>query len=236
MPSILIVDDDHEIRALLQRFFEKHDYEVGLAESANAMDARLAQRRYDLVILDVMLPGEDGLSLCRRLRATSNVSIIMVTGVTEATDKVVGLEMGADDYVTKPFDARELLARVRSVLRRRADAPGPAVENDRPVLCFDQWALDLTRRELRAADTTLIPLSGGEFDLLVVLAEHPQRVLSRDQLIDLARGPAHEAFDRSIDVQISRLRRKIEVDASDPQIIRTIRNGGYMFTAEVARR
>lgn len=235
MQSILIVDDDEEIRALLQQFLKKNGYDVVTAASGIEMDKCMKERTYDLVVVDVMLPGEDGFSLCARLRATSRVSIIMVTGVSETTDRIVGLELGADDYLSKPFDARELLARIRAVLRRAGNSRNDVKSNGRPVLRFAGWQLDVTRRELRAPDKTLIPLSGGEFELLVVFAEHPQRVLSREQLIDMARGPMHDAFDRSIDVQVSRLRRKIESDPSNPEIIRTIRNGGYMFTVTVER-
>jgi two-component system OmpR family response regulator len=199
------------------------------------MDARLAVRPYDLAVLDVMLPGEDGLSLCKRLRATSKIPIIMVTGMGETTDRIVGLELGADDYLAKPFDARELLARVRAVLRRSSHGRQDDPVGSRPALRFGGWQLDVARRELRSPDMTLIPLSGGEFDLLLVFAEHPRRLLSREQLIDLARGPMHDAFDRSIDVQVSRLRRKIETDATGSEMIRTVRNGGYMFTATVER-
>src|SRR6185437_15438939 len=233
MQSILIVDDDEDIRSLLRRLLEKHGYEVGTAASGNAMDACLAARSYDLAILDVMLPGEDGLSLCKRLRETSKISIIMVTGIGEATDRIVGLELGADDYLAKPFDARELLARIRAVLRRSSQIRRDDTVGSRPSLCFAGWRLDVARRELRSPDMTLVPLSGGEFDLLLVFAEHPQRLLSREQLIDLARGPMHEALDRSIDVQVSRLRRKIETNAANSEMIRTVRNGGYIFTAAV---
>jgi two-component system OmpR family response regulator len=160
----------------------------------------------------------------------------MVTGVVEATDRIVGLELGADDYVTKPFDARELLARVRAVLRRSEVAPHkPPASSLAPMLCFSGWRLDVMRRELRSSDFTLTPLSGGEFELLVAFVQHPQRILTREQLIDMSRGPAHDAFDRSIDVQVSRLRRKIEEDPSDPEIIRTVRNVGYLFASTVER-
>ena len=236
MASILIVDDDHVILSLLQRFLVKSGYDVDTAESAVAMDQRMSRHEYDLVVLDVMLPGEDGLSICRRLRSASGVAIIMVTGVTEPTDRVVGLELGADDYVAKPFNARELLARIRAVLRRKV-AQGPIDSrafNDEVV--FAGWTLDRGRRELRSSDQTLISLSGGEYDLLVTFTEHPQRVLTRDQLIDMSRGPATDKFDRSIDVQVSRLRRKIEPDAKSPELIRTVRNGGYMFAVDVVRR
>ena len=235
MQSILIVDDDQDIRALLQQFLEKHGYSVGLAASGVAMDARLVERAYDLVLLDVMLPGEDGLSLCKRLRATSKVSIIMVTGVGTTTDRIVGLEIGADDYLVKPLDARELLARVRAVLRRSTQDRRTECAGRSHSFRFGGWLLDVARRELRSPDKTLIPLSGGEFDLLLAFAEHPQHLLSREQLIDFARGPHHSAIDRSIDVQVSRLRRKIEFDGSSAEMIRTVRNGGYIFTVAVER-
>lgn len=231
MQRILIVDDDDEIRALLRRFLMNHGFGAETAASGTEMDARLATTTFDLIILDVMLPDEDGFSLCRRLRANHKVPIIMLTGATETTDRIVGLELGADDYVTKPFDARELLARIRAVFRRSAGS-GKA-ENANLALTFSGWRLDIIRRELRSSDHTLTPLSGGEFALLVTFAQHPQRVLTREQLIDLSRGRGYEAFDRSIDVQVSRLRRKIEEDPSDPELIRTVRNVGYIFAAKV---
>jgi two-component system OmpR family response regulator len=183
-----------------------------------------------------MLPREDGFSLCQRLRATSRVPIIMLTAVTDHTDRTVGLELGADDYVTKPFDQRELLARVKAVLRRTAETPAAAVLSDiRPIMSFGDWRLDVARRELRSASNTLVLLSGGEFDLLLAFVEHPQRVLTRDQLLDFARGPAHAAYDRSIDTLVSRLRHKLEADSKVPSVIRTVRNGGYVFEAKVTR-
>jgi len=235
MQRLLIVDDDEEIRSLLQRFFQRSGFETDTAASGAEMDARLARGRYDLVILDVMLPDEDGFSLCKRLHAAGGTAIIMVTGVVESTDRIVGLELGADDYVTKPFDARELLARVRAVLRRAEASSTAMAPGASPTYRFSGWRLDIVRRELRSSDHTLTPLSGAEFELLVVFAQHPRRVLTREQLIDMARGPRHEAFDRSIDVQVSRLRRKIEEDPGDPEIIRTVRNVGYMFNATVER-
>ncbi|QDE37727.1 response regulator [Luteibacter pinisoli] len=235
MQRLLIVDDDEEIRSLLQRFFQRNGFETDTAASGKELDTRFAKSSYDLVILDVMLPDEDGFSLCKRIRAAGRTAIIMVTGVVEATDRIVGLEIGADDYVTKPFDARELLARVRAVLRRSHAPSLKAAGDHSPTLCFSGWRLDIVRRELRSSDFTLTPLSGGEFELLVAFAQHPQRILTREQLIDMSRGPAHEAFDRSIDVQVSRLRRKIEEDPGDPEIIRTVRNVGYIFNARVER-
>jgi two-component system OmpR family response regulator len=201
------------------------------------MFAALEKGTVDLVILDVMLQHEDGFSLCRRLRAASSVPVIMLTALADHTDRVVGLELGADDYLTKPFDQRELLARVKAVLRRvGASAFNPKSDAARPVLCFAGWRLDTVRRELRSADDSLVVLSGGEFDLLVTFLEHPRRTLSREQLIDLARGSMHIAFDRSIDVQVSRLRYKLEQDPRNPSLIRTIRNAGYIFLPEVTRR
>ncbi|KJV36258.1 response regulator [Luteibacter yeojuensis] len=233
MPRILIVDDDDDIRALLSRFLEKHGFDVEGCASGAEMDARLARSGFQLIILDVMLPDEDGFSICRRIREAQQTPVIMLTGVAETTDRIVGLELGADDYVTKPFDARELLARVRAVIRRTSASPKTAEPGF--VLRFSGWSLDILKRELRSSDHTLTPLSTGEFDLLVTFAQHPQRVLTREQLIDLARGRYHDAFDRSIDVQVSRLRRKIEEDPSDPDIIRTVRNVGYIFSTQVQR-
>jgi two-component system, OmpR family, response regulator len=233
MQRILIVDDDDEISALLRQFLLNHGFGADTAASGAEMDARLSSCAYDLIILDVMLPDEDGFSVCRRLRASHRMPIVMLTGAAETTDRIVGLELGADDYVTKPFDARELLARIRAVFRRSLGSPRQASESH--TLRFGGWRLDILKRELRSSDHTLTPLSGGEFDLLVTFAQHPQRVLTREQLIDLSRGRGYEAFDRSIDVQVSRLRRKIEEDPSDPEIIRTVRNVGYLFATTVER-
>ena len=237
MAHLLLVDDDEDILALLAVFFRKHGHTVAVAADGKAMFAALERETVDLLILDVMLQHEDGFSLCRRLRVSSNVPIIMLTAMADHTDRVVGLELGADDYLTKPFDQRELLARVKTVLRRvSVSASNPKPDETRPVLCFAGWRLDVVRRELRSADNGLVFLSGGEFDLLLAFAEHPRRTLSREQLIDLARGSAHVAFDRSIDVQVSRLRYKLEQDPRNPELIRTIRNAGYLFLPEVTRR
>ena len=236
MPHILLVDDDDDILTLLSGFFRKHGHAVTTATGGAAMFEALERQPSDIVILDVMLQDEDGFSLCRRLRATSRVPVIMLTAMADHTDRVVGLEIGADDYVTKPFDQRELLARVKAVLRRTAElAAAPIPSETRPALCFAGWRLDVARRELRSADNALLLLSGGEFDLLLAFAEHPQRVLTRDQLLDFARGLSHAAYDRSIDVQVSRLRHKLEDDPKNPSIIRTVRNGGYIFAPEVTR-
>jgi two-component system OmpR family response regulator len=236
VPHLLIVDDDEDILSLLTQFFGKHSHPVTVAADGAAMFAALQEHPVDLVILDLMLRGEDGLSLCRQLRATSHVPIIMLTAMADHTDRVVGLEVGADDYLTKPFDQRELLARVKAVLRRTAARGAPATPAEtRPALCFANWRLDVTRRELRSEDDTLVILSGGEFDLLLAFTEHPQRVLTRDQLLDLSRGASHAAYDRSIDVQVSRLRYKLETDPKNPALIRTVRNGGYLFVPKVTR-
>lgn len=236
MPHLLVVDDDEDILSLLTAFFRKHGHLVSVAADGNSMFAALERQTIDLVILDVMLKNEDGFTLCQQVRSKSRVPIIMLTALGEHTDRVVGLEIGADDYLTKPFDQRELLARVKAVLRRTGEMPAaPTRSETRPVLCFAGWRLDVARRELRSAGDELVLLSGSEFDLLLAFAEHPQRVLTRDQLIDLARGSAHIAYDRSIDVQVSRIRYKLEDDPKSPALIRTVRNVGYIFSAGVTR-
>jgi two-component system OmpR family response regulator len=235
-PHILIVDDDREIRDLLARFLDKHGLRVSTAAEGREMQRVLDGSRIDLIVLDLMLPGEDGLTLCRNLRAKSRTPIIMLTAMGEETDRIVGLEMGADDYLAKPFNPRELLARIKAVLRRAAQPPAAVSVEGGVVLEFADWTLNPDRRELRRRDGTLVPLSGGEYELLVAFATHPGRVLSRDQLLDLARGRDAQPFDRSIDVQVSRLRRKIEAEPQDPRLIKTVRNGGYTFTPKVGRR
>jgi len=237
VPHLLLVDDDEDILSLLAAFFRKHSHTVSVAADGKGMFAALEKGTVDLVILDVMLQHEDGFSLCRRLRAASSVPVIMLTALADHTDRVVGLELGADDYLTKPFDQRELLARVKAILRRvgTVSAFHPRPDGTRPVLSFAGWRLDIAQRELRSADNSLVILSGGEFELLLTFLEHPRRTLSREQLIDLARGSTHIAFDRSIDVQVSRLRSKLEQDPRNPSLIRTIRGTGYMFLPEVTR-
>jgi two-component system OmpR family response regulator len=233
-PHILIVDDHREIRDLVSRALVKEGFRVSAAADGRAMRKVLADGRIDLILLDLMLPGEDGLSLCRTLRAESDIPVIMLTAKGDEIDRVVGLEMGADDYLPKPFGSRELIARIRAVLRRghRNDRP----EHKKPVhYRFDRWRLDAAARELLRDDGVTVPLSTGEYDLLMAFVERPQRVLSRDQLLDLARGRAASTFDRSIDTQVSRLRRKIERDPADPKIIKTVWGGGYSFTAAVSQ-
>ncbi len=234
---ILIVDDDREIRDLLSRFLVKHGYRVSTAGDGREMRRQLADSRIDLIVLDVMLPGETGLTLCGQIRATSKVPIVMLTAVAEDTDRIIGLELGADDYLAKPFNPRELLARIRAVMRRveERDTAVPSDGEVAPVLSFAGWSLDLARRTLTNPVGEPVDLSTGEYDLLVAFAERPQRVLSRDRLLDLAKGRAAVAFDRSIDVQVGRLRRKIESDPTVPQLITTVRGGGYMFTPTVTR-
>jgi DNA-binding response OmpR family regulator len=233
--NLLIVDDDLEVLALLKKFFMQHGYAVETVAGGTELWAAMERHPADLIILDLMLPGENGLLLCQRLRQQYATPVIMLTAMGELSDRVVGLEMGADDYLSKPFDARELLARVRAVLRRAGEGRPVLGGSARPLIRFAGWQLDVTRRELRSPDEVMIPLSSGEFDLLLVFVEHPQRVLTREQLLNLARGHSHDAFDRSIDVQVSRLRRKLEFDTKRPAMIRTVRNGGYQFTASVSR-
>lgn len=237
-PHILVVDDDREIRDLTARFLRKHGYRVDAAANGKEMDGCLDNGRFDLIVLDLMMPGEDGLSICRRLRATTDIPIIMLTALGEETDRIVGLEMGADDYLPKPFNPRELLARIKSVLRRSAGTADDRLTAgpdgaQRDTLRFDNWTIDIGRRELLNPDGVLVLLTAGEFGLLIALAERPQRVLSRDQLLDLTRGREAGSYDRSVDVQLSRLRRKIEADPANPVLIKTVRGGGYMFTADV---
>jgi two-component system, OmpR family, response regulator len=233
MPHCLIVEDDREIGALMSRFLSKHGFRISVAPDGRAMQCILADSAVDILVLDLMLPGESGLELCRRLRSTSNVPVIMLTALAEEMDRIIGLEMGADDYLAKPFNQRELLARIRAVLRRASSLPYDARARVAGVMTFAGWKVDPSRRQLQAPDGMHVVLTSGEFDLLVAFCQHPQRVLSRDQLLDLTVGRAAEAFDRSIDVRISRLRRKIEQDAKIPQIITTVRSGGYLFAAVV---
>ncbi len=232
---ILIVDDDREIRDLLARLLTRRGFRISTARDRGEMRRALETARIDLVVLDIMLPGEDGLAICRELRATSAIPIIMLTARGDPTDRVVGLEIGADDYLAKPFDARELEARIRAVLRRALATPTSAAPGQGALLSFKGWTLDLRQRRLVSPEGALIDLTSGEFDLLAVFAERPQIVLRRDQLIDLARGRDATSYDRSIDVQVSRLRRKLEADPRNPELIKTIRSGGYIFTAAVER-
>jgi len=236
-PHILIVDDHRELRDLVSRVLTKEGFRVSTAADGRAMRHMLADGHIALILLDLMLPGEDGVSLCRTLRADSNIPIIMLTAKGDELDRVIGLEMGADDYLPKPFGSRELIARIKAVLRRTDDSastakPGPSPKQYQ----FDRWRLDTGARALIRDDGATLPLSTGEYDLLIAFVERPQRVLSRDQLLDLARGRAANALDRSIDTQVSRLRRKLELDPGEPKIIKTVWGGGYVFTPMVARQ
>ncbi|HEY0858840.1 MAG TPA: response regulator [Albitalea sp.] len=236
-PHLLVVDDDTEIRELLARFLTKHGFRVTTAGDGKQMRKALADWRIDLVVLDLMLPGEDGLTLCRELRSNDpHLPVIMLTAMGEEIDRIVGLELGADDYLPKPFSSRELLARIKSILRRARREPRAPAAPGAGVLCFAGWRLDPLGRRLTAPDGGAVELTGGEFDLLTALAERPGRVLSREQLLDLTRGRDAAAFDRSIDSQISRLRRKLEADPARPALIKTVRSSGYAFTAAVERR
>lgn len=229
---VLIVDDDKEIRDLLQEYFQKHGLRVSAARDEEEMQAALRRAPVDLIILDVMLPGKSGLDICRELRNHSTVPIIMLTAVTETIDRIVGLEMGADDYVPKPFDPRELLARTRAVLRRRAD-PGATYKPMQQIYRFAGWTLDSARRRLLNPEEVRVELTTAEFNLLVTLARSAQRVLSRDQLIELSNQNGDYSYDRSVDILVSRLRRKMEDDPRSPKLILTVRGGGYQFVPEV---
>ncbi len=234
-PHILVVDDHREIRDLVSRALVKEGFRVTTAADGKVMRKVLADSRIDLILLDLMMPGESGLALCREIRATSQIPIIMVTAKGDEVDRVIGLEMGADDYVPKPFSMRELVARMNAVLRRaRPDAAHAASGKSAKRYAFDQWTLNVEARELVRHDGVTVPLSTGEFDLLMVMVTRPQRVLTRDTLLDLARGRAATTFDRSIDTQVSRLRKKLEADPADPKIIQTVWGGGYLFAPEVA--
>ena len=228
---ILIVDDDAEIRSLLRDYLERNGLRATAVADGRAMRAALADGRYDLVILDLMLPGEDGLVLCRELRAHSNLPVVMLTARGEETDRIVGLEMGADDYLPKPFSPRELLARIKAVLRRAQALPPTAIATEARRLHFAAWTLELARRQLVSPVGVVVPLSGGEYRLLRIFLDHPQRVLSRDQLLELTHGREASPFDRSIDVQVGRLRRRLDDDAAS--LIQTVRGEGYVLASEV---
>jgi two-component system OmpR family response regulator len=228
--NILIVDDDAEIRTLLRDYLERNGLRATAVADGRAMRTALERGRFDLVILDLMLPGEDGLSLCRDLRVRSNLPVIMLTARGEETDRIVGLEMGADDYLAKPFNPRELLARIKAVLRRARTLPESATCDIRRFR-FAGWTLELARRQLLSPDGVVVALSGGEYRLLEVLLQHPNQVLSRDQLLDLTRGREALPYDRSIDVQIGRLRRRLRDESA--VLIQTVRGEGYVLAAEV---
>jgi len=231
---ILLVEDDPRLADMLSEYLGQAGYRVTVAPLGAAALAHLAGEEYDAVVLDLMLPDMDGLDICRELRTQSDTPVLMLTGRGDAIDRIVGLELGADDYLAKPCNPRELLARVRAVLRRKTEARG--TEEPLEAACeFAGWRLDLVRHELRSPQSVVVNLSSGEFSLLRAFVERPQRVLTRDQLLEFARGPRSEAFDRAIDVQISRLRRKLEGGGDGQELIRTIRNEGYLFVPRVSR-
>lgn len=233
-PHILVVEDDREIRTMVSRFLSKNGCRVTVAEDARSMDRALGSARIDLLVLDIMLPGEDGLSICRRLRTSSTLPVIMLTAAGDPVARVVGLEMGADDYVAKPFNPHELLARIKAVLRRATALPDTE-DGANDVVRFAGWQINPVSREVRNPEGTRVILTSAEFDLLFTFCRHARRTLTRDQLLDLSQRRAAGALDRSIDILVSRIRRKIETDPRDPQFIKTVRSGGYVFTPEVAR-
>ena len=230
---ILVVDDDTELREQVAAYLSQHSYAVHAAGDAREMDRALAASPIDLVVLDLMLPGEDGLSICRRLSAQGGPAVIMVSAMGEEIDRILGLELGADDYLAKPCSPRELLARVRAVFRRLDDVRGGAPKRGKGYQ-FQGFVVDTLRRQLRAPSGTTILLTSGEFSLLSAFLENPQRILTRDQLLETARGQDADVFDRAVDVQISRLRRKLHA-CSDGEIIKTVRGAGYMFDVAVSR-
>ncbi len=230
---ILIVDDDAEIRSLLGDYLRKNGYKASVAADGKAMWSALARGKVDLVVLDLMLPGEDGLSLCRRLRTDSDTPVIMLTARGEETDRIVGLEMGADDYLAKPFSPRELLARIKNVLRRFRSLPRSLRADDARTIAFAGWRLDVLARHLVSPEGVVTSLSGAEYQLLKIFLSHPSHVLSRDQLMVLSKGREADPSDRSIDIHVSRLRHRLGDDPSDPQIIKTVRGEGYVLAAAV---
>jgi len=230
---ILVVDDDAEIRALLGEYLQKSGCKATVAADGKAMWAALARGKIDLIVLDLMLPGEDGLALCRKLRAESDMPVIMLTARGEETDRIVGLEIGADDYLAKPFSPRELLARIKSVLRRHRSLPRNLRAEEARAIVFAAWRLDTVARHLVSPDGVVTSLSGAEFRMLRIFLGHPNHVLSRDQLMMLTHGHEAEPFDRSIDNQVSRLRHRLGEDPSDPKIIKTVRGEGYVLAVPV---
>ena len=239
-PHILVVDDERRIRTMLGRYLSEEGFRVSEASDGVAMREILDRDTVDLVLLDLVMPGEDGLSLARHIRQRSDVPVIMLTGKGDLIDRVVGLEAGADDYIAKPFHLREVLARIRTVMRRAHPQPASSAAQAPPskqpagdTLVFQDWRFDLLKRELRRPDGDLVPLTAGEFDLLRVFANNPNRVLDRDHLMTLVKGRDWAAFDRAIDTQVVRLRKKIEPDPQNPQLIKTVRGAGYIFATSV---
>ena len=229
---VVVVDDDYDIRTSLAKYLRKHGFKVSVAAHGDELDQILSTTNAELLILDIMMPGDDGLSICKRVQQTRNIPIIFLTALGEDTDRIVGLELGADDYVSKPFNPRELLARIKSVLRRSQMLPSKPMQS-KGLVAFDQWRFNFSRKEILGPDDIAIRLSSGEHLLLVTLIEHAGVTLSRDQLLDLTKGREAQLFDRSIDNVISRLRRKLEVDPKNPKIILTQWGTGYLFAADL---
>ena len=233
---ILIVDDDPEIRGLLVTYLSRNEFEAVAARDGREMWQELNRHAVDLIVLDLMLPDTDGLTLCRELRVKSSIPVLMLTARGEETDRIIGIEMGADDYLVKPFNPRELLARIKTILRRtRALPPNMRPEQVR-YLCFSGWCLDTAARLLISPDGVTTPLSGAEFRLLRILLDHPNRVLNRDQLIEMTQGREADAYDRAIDVQVSRLRQRLGDDGREPELIKTVRGEGYVLASTVEAR
>ncbi|MCP4996712.1 MAG: response regulator [Gammaproteobacteria bacterium] len=235
-PHILVVDDDHEIRDLLRTYLEQNQLRVTTVKDGVDMWKQLDQDQFDLIVLDLMLPGDDGLTLCRNLRSNSRLPVIMLTARGDEMDRILGLEMGADDYLPKPFNPRELLARIKAVLLRAKSDPVDQSELSGQFILFAEWTLDTVSRHLISPEGVVVPLSSSEYRLLKVLLSHANRVLSRDQLMDMTRGRDADPFDRSIDVQIGRLRRRLGDDAKSPTLIKTIRGEGYLLTSKVTQK
>ena len=233
MDHILVVDDDPDLRDLLSEYLDKQGFRVSTAAEGRSMRVALGRSAPDLIVLDLMLPGDDGLVLCREVRAKSDVPIIMLTARTEEIDRVVGLEMGADDYLAKPFSPRELLARIKSILRRSRALPLNLRPDDARAITFAGWRLEIATRTLISPEGVAVPLSGTDFRLLRIFLDHPNRVLNRDQLIDMTQAREAGPFDRSIDLQVSRLRKRLNDNPKEPAIIKTSRGEGYVLAAEV---
>ena len=231
--SLLLVDDEASLRQPLAEYLSRQGFSVREAQDASKARSALLDFQPDLVLLDIMMPGEDGLSLCRHLIEAKALPVILLTAKGEATDRIVGLEIGADDYVVKPFEPRELVARIRSVLRRAAKGATPPQEDEHYL--FDGWRLDALKRRLTDPEGTVVPISTAEFRLLVALLDHPQQVMDRDRLLDMVQGREAHLFDRAVDNQVSRLRRKIELDSKDPKLIQTVWGGGYRLACDVQR-
>ena len=231
---VLLVDDEPSLRQPLADYLVRQGFIVRQAEDAAKARSALIEEAPDLVLLDIMMPGEDGLSLCRHLSESKNIPVILLTARAEATDRIVGLEIGADDYVVKPFEPRELVARIRSVLRRAGKQPNATPDED-ALYEFEGWLLDPLKRRLTDPEGTVVPLSSAEFRLLVAFLTHPRQVLDRDRLLDMVQGREAHLFDRAVDNQVSRLRRKIEEDSRDPKLIQTVWGGGYRLAADVRR-